>query len=120
MTPERWQHIDEIFQAAIELAPDERAPYFSSVCTGDAELQHQVETLLTQYDAAGDFPDSLNEHRGTQALVSQINDSDAPLRNWNGQWRLVTQGSFGAASTRSSTHYVRIRASRNYFVALTT
>ena len=38
MTPDRWQHIDEIFQTAIELAPGKRSPYVTNACTVDAEL----------------------------------------------------------------------------------
>ena len=38
MIPDRWQHIDEIFQTAIELAPGKRAPYVTDACMGDAEL----------------------------------------------------------------------------------
>ncbi len=54
MTPKRWQHIDEIVQKALDLGPDERQPFISSVCTGDVELQRQVETLVTHYEAAGE------------------------------------------------------------------
>ena len=100
MTPDRWQHIDEIFQTAIELAPDERGTYITSACTGDAELQRQVETLLTHYEAAGDFPDDpLNEHRGTMALVSQVNESDPLLGQRLGAYaieREIGRGGMGA------------------------
>ncbi|MBV9957655.1 MAG: serine/threonine protein kinase, partial [Acidobacteria bacterium] len=80
MTPERWQHIEEIFQTALDLAPQERATYLTNACTGDAELQREVETLLTQYEAAGDFIDEpLYEQSGVQALASLINDEGDPM-----------------------------------------
>lgn len=47
MTPERWQHIDAIFQAAIELNPGERAAFLRTSCGDDEELRSEVESLIT-------------------------------------------------------------------------
>src|SRR5262245_28785585 len=47
MTPERWQRVDEIFQAAIELKADERPAFVESACAGDEELRREVESLIT-------------------------------------------------------------------------
>ncbi|MFL6228569.1 MAG: protein kinase domain-containing protein [Pyrinomonadaceae bacterium] len=55
MSPERWRKIEEVFQAALDLPEDERAPYISAECGGDEELREQVEALVSQHDEAGDF-----------------------------------------------------------------
>ncbi len=47
MTPERWQQVDQIFQAAIELNPAERAAFLDTCCSGDEELRREVESLIT-------------------------------------------------------------------------
>src|SRR4030095_3632630 len=47
MTPERWQQVGEIFQAAIELAPVERANFLVNRCANDEELRREVESLIT-------------------------------------------------------------------------
>lgn len=47
MTPERWQQVDEIFQAAIELNPAERLSFLETSCAGDEELRREVESLIT-------------------------------------------------------------------------
>src|SRR5438132_6335861 len=47
MTPERWQQIDKVFQAAVELNPDERAAFLDTSCAGDKDLRDEVETLIT-------------------------------------------------------------------------
>ncbi|HEY3139467.1 MAG TPA: protein kinase, partial [Blastocatellia bacterium] len=47
MTPERWQRVDEIFQAAIELKAEERSAFVDSACAGDEELRREVESLIT-------------------------------------------------------------------------
>jgi len=44
---DRYRRIDEIFQAALELEPPERASYISEACSGDAALLKEVEYLLS-------------------------------------------------------------------------
>jgi serine/threonine-protein kinase len=51
MTPERWRQIEEIFQAAVERAPEERAAFLDQACAGDPELRQEVESLLAQEDS---------------------------------------------------------------------
>jgi serine/threonine-protein kinase len=50
MTPERWGQIEEIFQAAVERAPEERAAFLDEACAGDPNLRQEVESLLAQDD----------------------------------------------------------------------
>src|SRR5689334_19586257 len=47
MTPERWQRVDEIFQAALELKPEERSAFIENACSGNEELRREVESLIT-------------------------------------------------------------------------
>ena len=47
MTPERYQQIDQIFQAALVLEPEQRAAYLDEVCSGDRTLRQEVESLIT-------------------------------------------------------------------------
>ncbi|MBI3421770.1 MAG: serine/threonine protein kinase [Acidobacteria bacterium] len=58
MTPERYQRIKALYQAALERAEDERAQFIAQVCGDDGELLSEVETLLAAEDAAGGFVDS--------------------------------------------------------------
>ncbi|MCM3905657.1 MAG: protein kinase [Pyrinomonadaceae bacterium] len=55
MKPERWQTIEELFHAALQLGPAEHAAFLDEACAGDAELQHQVGELLASLEEAGDF-----------------------------------------------------------------
>jgi serine/threonine protein kinase len=55
MTPERWQQVEEVLQAALDCAPQERAAFLDQVCAGDAELQTEANSLVSAYDAAADF-----------------------------------------------------------------
>jgi non-specific serine/threonine protein kinase/serine/threonine-protein kinase len=55
MTPDDWQRIKTIFDAAVELAPPERAPYLAEACNGDTKLMREVRSLLDSLASAGDF-----------------------------------------------------------------
>src|SRR4030095_5376577 len=55
MSPERWREIEEVFQAAVELPPTERAPYLNDRCGNDVELKNEVMKLLASDDSAADF-----------------------------------------------------------------
>ena len=57
MTPERWQQVDEIFQAAIELKAEERPAFVESACASDGELRREVESLITADEQGLSFVD---------------------------------------------------------------
>src|SRR5262245_74213 len=46
MTPERYQRVKEIYQAALDRTASDRALYLNQVCANDAELRSEVESLL--------------------------------------------------------------------------
>ena len=46
MTPERWRQVVEVFNAALEREPEQRARFVDEVCRGDEALKQEVETLL--------------------------------------------------------------------------
>ena len=53
MKPERWQQVDQVFQAALERKPDDRAAFISQACEGDDSLCREVEALLAADGRAG-------------------------------------------------------------------
>ena len=58
MKPERWQQLDELFHAALEREPGERAAFLDHACVGDESLREQVEALLAGHEKAGSFIES--------------------------------------------------------------
>jgi eukaryotic-like serine/threonine-protein kinase len=46
MKPERWRQVDQLFQAALERAPEERTAFISEACGDDDSLRCEVEALL--------------------------------------------------------------------------
>ena len=55
MTPERWEKVGEIFNAALELSGPERLQYLADACGDDQALRAEVESLLTAGVNAGSF-----------------------------------------------------------------
>src|SRR5687768_5177715 len=58
MSPDRWQRIEAIFQAAVDLPIPERKKFLTDQCGRDDDLRAQVERLLASDDSADDFIES--------------------------------------------------------------
>src|SRR5215475_12572494 len=46
MKHERWQRLNDLFQSALERAPEERSAFLKEACQGDEELRRAVERLV--------------------------------------------------------------------------
>jgi len=57
MQPERWAQIQDVFNAAVEMAPRDRAAYVEQACRSDADLRQEVESLLRSHEDPKDFLD---------------------------------------------------------------
>jgi TolB-like protein/Tfp pilus assembly protein PilF len=55
MLSERWQTCMDVFNAAVEQPPDERAAFLERSCDGDEALRRKIELLLKYHDKSGDF-----------------------------------------------------------------
>ena len=55
MKPERWKQVNDLFQSAIERAPEERAAFLDESCYGDEGMRREVESLLTSHERAENF-----------------------------------------------------------------
>src|SRR5881392_3252547 len=55
MTPERWEQVGKLYQAALALQPAERETFLDDACGDDKALRREVESLLAAEDGAGSF-----------------------------------------------------------------
>src|SRR3989442_262296 len=55
MDPERWRQLDQIFNGAMERAPETRSAFIEAACRGDRDLQREVESFLERAEQAGSF-----------------------------------------------------------------
>lgn len=106
MTPERWQQVETIFQAALDLVPEERPRYLSEACAHDVSLQSDVEILLSQHESAGNLLEEplygtteLSALGSLEALANAENDEDPMIGRRLGAYRIereVGRGGMGA------------------------
>jgi len=73
MQPERWRQIEEVFQRALDCAPENRVAILDAACGHDAELRREVESLLASHENSeptvpSAFHEALGvlEHRASQ------------------------------------------------------
>ena len=72
MNPERWNQINELFQAARQRPEEEWPAFLRQASAGDEELRREVESLLDHWDQAGSFIE-------TPAASGQAEDRVEPI-----------------------------------------
>src|SRR5215468_3823310 len=107
MTPERWEQVEEIFNAALDRSIDEREAFLTEACGDDPSLRRQVEYLINCYEQAGDFIESPVAHyEGPMPDEAATLQFDAMVGRRVGAYRIVREigrGGMGAV-------YLAIRA----------
>ena len=58
MQPERWEQINDLFQSAVEHAPEDRVAFLEEACRGDEALCREVKSLIACYEPAEGFIES--------------------------------------------------------------
>jgi serine/threonine protein kinase/Tol biopolymer transport system component len=71
MTPEHWQEIKRLFNAAVEQTPEARSAFLEEACTGDQRLRSEVESLLSSYERTGEFIDAPAYEVAAELLVEK-------------------------------------------------
>ena len=95
MHVERWRRVKEIFAAALDMEPSQRARYVAEACADDAELRAEVSSLLESHDTADDF---IAEPAVQRAGMARAH----PPRDWVGRrlgpYRIVGEAGRGGMS----------------------
>ena len=93
MAPERWQQLEDLFHAMIELPPERRAAALAAACGGDAELRAEVERLLHADRQASAFVG--DAAAGIQHIASTV----LPESGHIGPYRIVRELGRGGMGT---------------------
>ena len=80
MKPERWKKVSDLFQSALERAPEKRAGFLDESCYGDEGMRREVESLLTSHQRAENFIEvpafevapELVPNDGVDALIGKL------------------------------------------------
>jgi TolB-like protein len=55
MERERWERVEQLYHAALQVAESERETFLEESCSGDFDLRREVQSLLAQEERAQDF-----------------------------------------------------------------
>src|SRR5262245_13928597 len=88
MSPERWRQVDQLFQAALERAPEERAVFINQACGGDDSLRREVEALLASDGEAESFIEAPAYAVAAPLIVGS--DAQALLSQSIGHYQIVS------------------------------
>jgi hypothetical protein len=58
MDDDRWNHVDQLLQSALDMPAVEREAYLRNACGGDQGLEEEVRSLVAAHDRAGSFLDA--------------------------------------------------------------
>ena len=90
MTPERYQRINALADAALDLPPAERAAYLDRACGSDPHLREQVQHLVDAHSTDDDFL----EAPALEVLAKDLAGASAP-HNLGGrqirQYRVISR-----------------------------
>src|SRR5687768_2170319 len=76
MTPQQYEHLTELFHAALEIAPDERAAYLDQVSDGDVELRRELESLLAAHAQRAAYTEKPPDDIAAGMYLAQDRDAE--------------------------------------------
>src|SRR5277367_6818569 len=82
MDGERWKRVDELLQSALRLPADQQKEFLRNACAGDADLEQEVQSLLSSHGKLGDF---LEEPDATVATLTSYTASPGSSSTLTGQ-----------------------------------
>jgi serine/threonine protein kinase/thioredoxin-like negative regulator of GroEL len=86
MTPARFQTIEEIFRAALDLEPDQLGAFLDTNCKGDQLLRRKIEALLSSRQRAESFIET--SAVGLAAKIIQNGQADSLVGETIGHYKI--------------------------------
>ena len=78
MKTDHWDRAEELFNAALSMPHEERAPFLQRECNGEEGLLSEVQSLLSSFDSHSDFLEDPVFELGLEAM------NDAPPEDRSG------------------------------------
>ncbi len=74
MDNDRWHHVDELLQSALDMPAGERDAYLRHACGGDQRLEEEVRSLVAAHDRADRFLGAPAIDLAARALAGERSD----------------------------------------------
>jgi eukaryotic-like serine/threonine-protein kinase len=101
MSPEQWQKIHELFEAALERPAEDRAAFLDRACAGAEETRRRVEAML-EADAQNDLLVDRPAYRAAD-IIAQSNSGADDSQSYSGEtigvYRLIKELGRGGMGT---------------------
>jgi serine/threonine-protein kinase len=88
MKPDRWNQVDRLLDAALELSPEKRAAFLDEACVGDEELRKELDALLASDDGAQSF---LEEPALEVAAKALVDNKDSISGQIIGHYKIISR-----------------------------
>src|SRR6266545_2838771 len=88
MNRERWNQVDRLLDAALELPPEKRAAFLDEACSGDEVLRKELDALLASDDGARSFLEQPALEVAAKALVDK---KDSLLGQIVGHYKIISR-----------------------------
>jgi Tol biopolymer transport system component len=75
MTPQKWQHIKELFDSALERNAEDRTAFLDHACDGDESVRREVESLLASYEEGESFMEKPAVASAAETLAGSQSES---------------------------------------------
>ena len=97
MKRERYQQVDEVFQAALDCDPTERAAFLDHACKGDLALRSEVESLIKSHEQAHSFMLSPMLEQGMEILKND--EVQSVVGRLIGSYKIIREIGHGGMGT---------------------
>src|SRR4030095_10680715 len=78
MKADRWQKIEEVFHAAFQRKPQERATFVKQTCASDDGLYGDVKALLTSYEKDDSFFENSASALAAEMFADKVGETIGP------------------------------------------
>ena len=86
---EQWHRVKEVFEAALEHAPEQRSAFLGQACAGDDVLVSEVKSLLSSYEQEKSFMETPAAAMAAQSLVKE--ESAALVGQQMGHYQIIQE-----------------------------
>jgi serine/threonine protein kinase/tetratricopeptide (TPR) repeat protein len=91
MDPKRWKQVDDLFQAALDLPPDQRDGFVRQACAGDETVEREVRSLLARDDSAQGFLPGRAIEAAARSSAAGDSGAHSLIGSTIGRYRLIEQ-----------------------------